>query len=128
MPISFEIDLASRCVVITCGNTTLERWRECMLAIFADRRYQPGFAVLVDCRTATLTPSSEDVRGVIDFISSHRVMLGQARWAVVVEREAGFGMARIAEGIAAVSNLDLRAFRTPDEARVWLAQESRDRE
>src|SRR5262245_59173982 len=109
MPLSYEIDVASRCVVITCGNTSLERWRDLMIRIFADRRYQPGFSVLVDCRTATLTPSTTDVEGVVGFISGHSTMLGRARWAVVVEREAGYGMARMAEAIAHVSSIDLKA-------------------
>ena len=121
MPLSYDIDLGSRVVVITCGNTSLERWRELMLAIFADPRYQPGFSVLVDCRTATLTPSSDDVRGVVSFISSHRTMLGQARWAVVVEHSPGYGMARMAEAIALISDVNLRAFHTPNEALVWFA-------
>src|SRR6185369_14983601 len=103
MPLTYEIDVASRLVILTCGNTTLERWRGVMLEVFADPRFQPGFSVLVDCRTATLTPATRDVQGVIAFIASHHVMLGRARWAVVVERDAGYGMARMAEAIAHVS-------------------------
>ena len=122
--LSYDIDGTSRVVLITCGNTTLERWRELMLRIFTDPRYQPGFSVLVDCRTATLTPSTEEVRGVVSFISSHRTMLGQARWAVVVENPSGYGMARMAEAIALISDVNLRAFHTPDEALAWFASMS----
>jgi hypothetical protein len=121
MSLSYDIDVTSRVVVITCGNTSLERWRDMMMRIFADPRYQPGFSVIVDCRTATLTPSTEDVRGVVSFISSHRAMLGRAQWAVVVERPSGYGMARMAEAIAQISDINLRAFQKPDEALAWFA-------
>jgi hypothetical protein len=121
MPLSYDIDVAARLVVLTCGNTTLDRWRETMLAIFADSRYQPDFAKLFDCRTATLAPATEDVRGVVDFISSHTAMLGRSRWAVVVERSAGYGMARMAEALAHISNVELRAYQTPGEALTWLS-------
>ena len=130
MSLSYDVDVASRLVTLTCGNTTLERWSRLMFDVFADPRYPPGFAVVVDCRTATLAPSADDVRGVIDFISSHRAMLGTSRWAVVVERTAGFGMAQMAETIAQVANVDLRAFQTIDVALVWIsggAERSRER-
>jgi hypothetical protein len=123
MPLSYDVDVASRLVTLTCGNTTLERWSRLMFDVFADPRYQPDFAILVDCRTATLTPSSDDVRGVVEFIASHRAMLGTSRWAVVVEKAAGFGMARMAETIANIANVDLRAFQSLDEAAAWLASD-----
>lgn len=122
MPLSYEIDAEARLVVLACGNTSLERWRDVMMAVFADARYQPGFSVFVDCRSATLAPSTNEVQGVIGFIRSHRAMLGQGRWAVIVEQPAGYGMARMAEAIAGVSSIELRAFRTPDEAHAWLAR------
>jgi hypothetical protein len=123
MPLSYDVDVASRLVTLTCGNTTLERWSRLMFDVFADPRYQPGFAILVDCRTATRTPSSDDVRGVVEFITSHRAMLGTSRWAVVVEKAAGFGMARMAETIANMASVDLRAFQSLDEAAAWLSSD-----
>ena len=121
MPISFDIDVTARIVVLTCGNTTLDRWRETMLTIFADSRYQPDFGKLVDCRTATLAPSTDDVRGVISFMSNHSTLLGRSRWAVVVEHTSGYGMARMAEALANLSQIDLVAFQTLDEALAWLS-------
>ena len=48
-------------------------------------------------------------------------MLGQARWGVVVERPVAYGMARMAEAFALVSDVELRAFHAPDEALAWFA-------
>ena len=120
MHLSYHIDRESRVVVVTCGNTSFEHWRSTMISIFADPRYQPGFALLVDARSATLTPSTEDVRGVVDFIASHRAMVGEAKWAVVVERIAGYGMARMAEALAQIAGVDLRAFKSFEEGLGWL--------
>ena len=124
MPLSYDVDATSRVVVVTCGNTSLERWRALLMAIVGDPRFEPDFAVLIDCRTATLTPTIEDVRGVVDFISLHRSVLGQARWGVVVDRPSGYGMARMAEAFALISDIDLRAFYTPDEALAWFTSVS----
>jgi hypothetical protein len=117
---TFDIDRESRVVLLTCGNTSLKQWRSTTMAIFADPRYQPGFAVLIDCRSATLTPSADDVRSVIDFIVSHRAMVGEAKWAVVVERIAGFGMARMAEALAQIAGINLRAFLTLEGGLGWV--------
>ena len=121
MPLSYEIDVDARLVVLTVGNTSLERWRKTMFDVFADPRYQPGFSTLVDCRTATLVPSTGDVHGVVEFLRDHRVMLGRARWAVVVDRQGGYGMARMASTIAEFEGIELAAFQSVDEALGWLS-------
>jgi hypothetical protein len=120
MSLTYDIDVESRIVVLICGDTSLERWRRTMVEVFADPRFQPGFAVLVDCRTATLAPLTSDVFGVVDFLSSRRTELAQTRWAVVVEEPAGFGMARMTAAVAESAGIDLHAFQRVDEALAWL--------
>jgi hypothetical protein len=122
MALSYDIDVASRLVVLTCGDVTLERWRRTMGQVVADPRFRIGFGVLVDCRTATLAPETQDVVGVVDFLANRRARLGLSRWAVVVEEPAGYGMARMTAAIAESAGLELRAFRTMDEALEWLGE------
>lgn len=120
MALSYDIHVESRLVVLTCGDVTLERWRRTMVQVLADARFERGFGVLVDCRTATLAPVTQDVVGVVDFLANRRSRLGLSRWAVVVEEPAGYGMARMAAAIAESAGLELRAFRSTGEALGWL--------
>ena len=120
MALFYEVDVESRLVVLTCGDVSLERWRRTMIQVIADARFRRGFGILVDCRTATRAPVTQEVFGVVDFLSTRRDDLGQSRWAVVVEEPAGYGMARMTAAIAESAGLELRAFRTVGEAREWL--------
>ena len=124
MPLTFDIDTASRVVELTCGNTSIERWRAVMAAVMADPRFEPGYSYLVDCRTATRAPSAQDVDAVVAFIGRHAAALGCGRWAVVVAADAGYGMARMASIRGDAAGIQLVAFRDVEAARRWVTAEA----
>jgi hypothetical protein len=99
---------------------SLNQWRRAMREVVADPRFAPEFSFLLDCRPATLAPSIANVRGVVDFLTRNAALVGRGRWAVVVERPAGFGMARMAATLADAEGLRLAAFQNVEEARRWL--------
>jgi hypothetical protein len=124
MSLSYSIDVERRAVVLTCGNASFERWRQTMREIFADPTYHAGFPILIDCRSATLTPSAAQVRHVIEFLAAHADALGDSCIAVVVAEQAAFGMARMAAILAETAGLNIAAFKEVDAANQWLAGRS----
>jgi hypothetical protein len=120
MPVTFEIHEEARLVTLACGNTSLNQWRRVMREVLAHPRFAPGYSFLVDCRTATLVPSTDDVHGVVTFIARQASQLGRGRWAVVAEQPAGYGMARMASALGDAAGVSLKAFRDIEAARAWL--------
>lgn len=119
-PLRYSIHTSARYVeVIYLSDPTSEQWYGAMKAVLADPKYQSGFGVLLDRRSVTSPPTTEYIKKCVRFISDHREVIGGGRWAVVTSDLGTYGMGRMAEQL--LENQDcLRAFRSIDEAQMWL--------
>ena len=55
-------------------------------------------------------------------VASHREILGNGKWAILVTNDLEFGMARMWNAyVEERVDLEIRVFRDESEARSWLA-------
>jgi hypothetical protein len=120
MTMTYTIDSAARLVRLHNATTpTYAEWERCMLEVFADPAYEPGFAFLGDGRG--LPPSEADmVRRTITFASAHRREFETSRWAVVVDTPAMYGMSRMGQSLGASYVAETRIFDSVEAAESWL--------
>ena len=93
-----------------------------MSEILARPSFEQGFRFRVDRRYAS-PPSTEFVRNMAVFFDAHQAKLKGVRAALIVQDDAGFGMARMTELAATGRNptMTVRVFLNPDDAERWLA-------
>ena len=119
MPVSWTISQGF-VYVVSDEHWTLEEWMTSVDALLADPRYEPGMGLLHDRRRTARTPFSQEVRAAVDFIRARADALGKARWGLVVEGLAGYGMGRMAEALIDGSSIELRVFRDLAVAEAWV--------
>jgi hypothetical protein len=119
VPASHEIDSERRVVVITVRGEL----RDADLLEIHDRirmepELDPDFGLLVDLRSA----SGRDVTlgGVQDLIARPLLLSPQARRAIVVQTDFGFGMSRMYELLRGDVTETIRVFRDIEQAWRWL--------
>ena len=126
MGISYSIDEAARIVrVVHSGDSPIEEYEAVLTAIFCSPLFQPGFAFLIDRRRFE-SPPAAFVRRLIEFLNQNRRSLAGARWAVVVESPAGYGMGRMGQMLAEGTGdaVTVCVFRDVGEAESWLRNPS----
>jgi hypothetical protein len=123
---SYSIDPAARLVRLRNETTpTYEEWEACMIAVFADPAFEPGFAFLGDGRG--LPPSdTEMVRRTVKFASGHKREFGRSRWAIVVDTPAMYGMSRMGQSLGKSLVAETRIFTNLEDAEAWLSTSVRD--
>jgi hypothetical protein len=121
MPVEYSIDptrhrIATRCL----GDTTLAEILDHFDELERDRSRPPHLDVLLDLTQQTSLPTTHQIMA-----AAHRI--GMAKWmidfracAIVVHRDALFGMLRMFEVFAHQHFDRLRVFRDVNEARAWL--------
>jgi hypothetical protein len=121
MPVEYEIDpernrIATRCL----GDTTLTEVLEHFDLLERDGNRPPHLDVLLDLTLQTSLPTTHQIMA-----AAHRI--GMAKWtidfracAIVVHRDALFGMLRMFEVFAHQHFDRLRVFRDVNQARAWL--------
>jgi hypothetical protein len=123
MGISTRIDIAADVRVRTVnGKLTFAELRDALESVYAQPDYRPDQSVLWDLRNAVLTAfSAEEVRAVADLVRMRWGTQGAPKAALVVCRDADFGMARMFEmQLGLWGTGEIRVFRDMDEAMAWL--------
>jgi hypothetical protein len=122
MPVSWSVEAEGRFVVLLPTDpATIEEWRTAMLEVLAAPIARPHLAMLVDRRHAQAI-TKDFVVQMTGFFSQHQKALVGSRRAIVVNDDAGFGMGRMTELLAALPNPDstIRVVRAYDAAAAWL--------
>lgn len=126
MPIATQIESATglRIHKVT-GSLTFTELRETLQALYASPDFRPEQNALWDLRDSVLTTfTTAQVREIVEPVRSHWGTRGAPRAALVVCRDADFGMARMYElQLDVEGTAEVRVFRDLEEARVWVLEE-----
>jgi hypothetical protein len=121
MPFTYVIDREAKLVSVTVsGEVTPEEALDTFNEIVSHPDFCPGMNVLSDHRQMQTIMPTRFVGTLISRIRSVREQLAGAKWAMVETSPAGYGMARMASGLAGFLDVDIQVFRTVEEARIWL--------
>jgi hypothetical protein len=119
MPVSYSIDPAARLVRLHYdGSPTYREAVLLILGILSDADFRPGFDILAD-RRGIPAPTPQYVRSLIEFAKRHH-LLGESRFALVVDSPASFGMARMGQHIGDGLPTPIMIFEDLAEAEAWL--------
>jgi hypothetical protein len=125
MPIESSIDPAQRLITIRYTDPyTFQEWSASLTSVLSDARFRPGYSFLIDRRDVE-APSAEFVREIDRFKRARRVAFGPVQFAIVVNSDVGYGMARVEQMLNEVVGLSSRVFRSIEAADEWLAERSR---
>jgi hypothetical protein len=127
MPVSYSIDTSARLVRLHYdGSPTYREAVVLIISILSDPDFRPGFDIIAD-RRGVPAPTSQYVRSLLEFAYRHR-LLGESRFALVVDTAASFGMARMAQLIGDGEPTPIRIFIDLAEAEAWLGVRDHDEE
>lgn len=120
MPITYSVDPRHHRVVLRPTDTRrVGEWEAVLTEVMDDPRFSPGVDLLIDATGAEpIEPSI--LRRAVAFYRAHAGFLGPSRWAVVVRDTAGYGMARMAQGLAGGDAPEVEIFWSVDDALLWL--------
>ena len=121
MATSFRID-GERGIVFaqTRGETSFRELMHSFASLLDHPSYRPGMRLLLDMRDVVPSLVRSDVLRIAAFVNEHAERIGTLKMAVVVPRDASFGMAQEQKVELEDSPIDLEVFRGEAEARDWL--------
>ncbi|MBN9122472.1 MAG: hypothetical protein J0I06_25565 [Planctomycetes bacterium] len=121
MGVRFSIDRRERLVsYVVEGGATQTEAHAFFDAVLAAPDYRCGFDFLGDRRGAGAESDPSYVYAVAAEVLAHAAVLGPCRWAVVVADDDAHRRALTWAALAAPSGVEIRPFRTADEAAGWL--------
>ena len=124
VPVTAMIDATEHIVTLHfTGDTTFAQWQAAMDEVLASAAYRPGMCMVSDHREAGGIPTPHDIRQMVDYLDRHADDFPGCGWAIIARDLADFGMSRMAEMLAEPTRVSVRAFRYPEEARTWLADQ-----
>jgi hypothetical protein len=119
MTLTYTIDRAQRLVTIVGEYADADEWNTVLARVLDDPRYEPGFYLLRDLRSATTPVSAAAVVGVMDVIRRFWPLLQPTRMAVLTPME--FDPAALtAHAIADEKDIPLKVFSSYEDAVEWL--------
>ncbi len=84
--------------------------------------YDPRLDVIADFRDADMTGvASETMYELVDLLRPDLPNFTGARWAIIVESDLNYGLARIFTNLAGLFPAKIEVFRSLDDAISWLA-------
>lgn len=127
MPITYSVDPSHRRVVLRPTDARrVGEWETVLADLMDDPRFAPGTDLVIDATDAEpIDPAI--LRRAVAFYRAHAGFLGHSRWAVVVRDPAGYGMARMAQGLAGSDAPELEIFWNMADALAWLETERGER-
>jgi hypothetical protein len=121
MPVHYRIDKERRLIVATVfDEVSIAEMIDAISDSVSDPDFERGFNVLSDHTRITRVIIPEHVKRIVDHLESLSIQLSGARWAVVTESEASFGMMRMMSVLAERVPMEVQVFRNADEAGLWL--------
>jgi hypothetical protein len=122
MPVDFKIDTERRLIVATVFDEISDTdIIETLNSSISDPDFEPGFNVLSDHTRITRPITTEQVKLMVGHMESLSDRLAGARWAIVTNSPASYGMMRMLSVYAERVPVELQIFRDTDEANQWLA-------
>ena len=103
------------------GSRQPGEWESTLTAMMDSPDFSDGFGVLIDS-TGAEPISAADLRRAVAFFRAHADHFRSCRWAAVPRDPTGYGMARMAQGLAGADLPDFQIFWTVDEALAWLKE------
>ena len=121
MPVSYEIDRKRNRITTRCfGDTTLPEVLAHFDALERENHRPPYLDVLLDLTEQTNLPTAQQIQACASRIGMAKWMIDFRACAIVVNRDALFGMLRMFEVFAHPHFERLRVFRDLGQARAWL--------
>lgn len=121
MPVTYEIHLERNLIATRClGETTLSEVLEHFDVLERDRNRPAHLNVLLDLTEQTSLPTAPQILAAASRIGMAKWLIDFRACAIVVNRDALFGMLRMFEVFAHPHFERLRVFRDAEEAKAWL--------
>ena len=121
MPISYTIDRSRRLIRTRCyGLVTLAEVLDHFHVLKSDPDCAANLDVYLDLRDMASSPTAEQIR---EASGGPEILRGIVRFgccAVVADRDAIYGMARMWEVLVEKSFTSVMVFRSDEEAEAWL--------
>jgi len=122
MPVQYSVDHEQSLVRLQVTDPLhLEQIAVTIKRLLSDSELRTGMDLLSDHSALDFTATTGLVRAISPLLVELGERLGRFRCAVVVPRDASYGMARMAEVFAEDGPAKVRAFRLIEEAEAWLA-------
>ncbi len=122
MPVRYKIDTERRLVVATVfGEVSITGMIETLNASVNDPDFERGFNVLSDHTQITQAITASQLNRLVNHMASLPDKLAGARWAIVTDSQASYGMMRMLSVRAESIPMEVKVFRKTDEAERWLA-------
>ena len=129
MALTYSIDESASLIRVRWdGDPKDQASVESLKQLLADPALRPGLNYLSDQRGLESPATTPLVTNAVHFLQRMAQTQGPFKCAVVVAREASFGMGRMAEAFTSGSDVEVKAFYSIEDAEAWLAkprQESR---
>lgn len=120
--IAVQIEPASERVFVSSrGDISARDVMGAMELMYRDPRFRSRMTKLWDLQRAHLVISSHDVHDIVSFAARRPESGATGRTAIVVARDADYGMIRIAQVHAEqMLGTEITPFRAVDDAEHWL--------
>lgn len=123
MPLTYQLDEGARTVVVVGeGTADVAQCEVVARALAADLETRRGWPILCDFRALTWVPWPAEVRYLATMMGELRAFL-TGPIAVIIEKPATFGMARMLAILIEPFGLRMMPFRSLDEGTAWIAGE-----
>ena len=123
MPIKYRIDKGNRIIFAEVeGDFTLEDIIKTINSVVSDRDFRSGFNVLSDHRKIGEPATTQQMQGMAAHLESLSYAYGGTKWAMLVSKEASYGMMRMLSALVENVPIELRVFRDMEEALTWLRE------
>jgi hypothetical protein len=123
MPLTYRIDADAQILyVVGEGVITQAERTETMLTWMKDPAFSPSLATFCDFSKAQSTPTTSELRELVELIKKHAEAIGPKKLAVVAAKPVTFGVARIFEAMTdrGQTPLEVKVFYDRNEAWAWL--------
>jgi hypothetical protein len=108
--------------VVGHGKATVEDFKQITQELISHAQFVGGINFLHDYRdiySGHLT--IEEVMIIASMVASHREVLGNGRWALLVNDDLNFGMGRMWEALVSEDlDIDISVYRDESEALAWI--------
>lgn len=121
MSANYSVDGPGQVVTLALHGEILEADVERMLVAVLDVTSRRGFNFLIDWRDLTKSPSAVQVKRFVDWVEAHHDQLGLCRWAILGTPGTSFGMARMADLLAARGHVEAQGFHDESDAVRWVS-------
>ena len=120
MPLSYEVSATKNLLtVLAQGAVDLIAARQLVEQLGHESSFTAEQHILVDLSSASCSPTSADVRKLVDLFGT-RLTPNRNRIAVVVGSSFHFGMARMASMLAEGRNIQMHVFLDKADALAWI--------